>query len=118
MSELFRPLTVLPPAAAAGLIVLAVVAVVVVLYLLLAGAGGLARREEPADGPSLADLAEPYLRARRGAGKLDASFDRLAEGTQLGLTGESAAGWVLLGAAVAAVLAYLPTFDEFYALAA
>lgn len=114
----FEPLNAMPPAAAAGLILLAVVAVCVVLYVLLAGAGGLVRRREPDDGPSLADLAEPYLRARRGAGKFDSEFDRLAEGTQLGLTGETAAGWILLGAALAAVLAYLPTFDEFFALAA
>lgn len=122
MSDLVRPvfvpLNALPPWAGAALVVLAVVVACVVVYALLAGLGGVARRAEPADGPSLADLAEPYLRARRGAGKFDASFDRMAEGTQLGLTGETAAGWILLGAAAAAVLAYLPTFDEFYALVA
>ncbi|MFO0799773.1 MAG: type II secretion system F family protein [Gemmataceae bacterium] len=122
MSDLLRPvfvpLNAMPPWAAAALVVLAVVLLAVVVYVLLAGAGGLVRRREPDDGPSLADMAEPYLRARRGVGRTDADFDRLAEGTQLGLTGESAAGWILLGGAAAAVLAYLPTFDEFYALIA
>ena len=116
------PLNTLHPAASAGVVLLAVVVLAVCVYavlaLLLGGLGGLARRDEPSDGPSLAVMAEPYLRARRGAGRFDASFDRMAEGTQLGLTGESAAGWVLLGGAFAAVLAYLVSFDEFYALAA
>jgi tight adherence protein B len=114
----FAPLNAMDPWAGAAVVLAAVVLLVVVLFALLAALGGVVRRDEPADGPSLADLAEPYLRARRGAGKFDAEFDRMAEGTQLGLTGETAAGWILLGAAVAAVLAYLPTFDEFYALVA
>lgn len=118
VQPVFAPLNAMPPAAAAALVLAAVVAVCVVVYVLLAGAGGLVRRREPEDGPSLADLAEPYLRARRGAGNFDSEFDRMAEGTQLGLTGETAAGWILLGAALAAVLAYLPTFDEFFALVA
>lgn len=118
LRPVFGPLSAMPPAAAAGLIVAAVVLVALVAYLLLAGLGGVARRPEPGDGPSLADLAEPYLRARRGAGKLDARLDDIAEGTEFGLTGEGAAAWILFGAAVAAALAYFPTFDEFYALGA
>lgn len=122
MNDLVRPvlapLSEMEPWAGAAVVLLAVVVLVVVVFALLAALGGVVRRREPEDGPSLADLAEPYLRARRGSGKFDADFDRLAEGTQLGLTGETAAGWILFGAAVAAVLAYLPTFDEFYALVA
>jgi tight adherence protein B len=116
------PLSGLPPWLAAAAIVGVVVAVAVVLYLVFAGTAGAVRRAEPADGPSLADLAEPYLRAKRNPDGMDQSFERLAEGTQLGLDGETASGWVLFGAAAAALGTYLALFafdfGELAALAA
>ena len=60
-------------------------------------------------GPTLAEMAEPMLRARRGRGKFDARFDRLAEGTQLGIDGETAIGWILVVGAVFAAAFYLLT---------
>jgi tight adherence protein B len=92
-----------------------VVVLVVFVYLLAVVLFGAIRRPRT-DEPTLAELADPMLRARRGAGRFDARFDRLAEGTQLGITGETAAGWVLLGGAIAAALAFVFTFDLFLAL--
>jgi tight adherence protein B len=102
---------------ALGLLLLVVIGVIILSVVVL-GIAGLFRRPGPTDGPSMAELAEPLLRARRGVGRMDASFDRLAEGTQLGLTGETATGWILLGGAVAAAAVYLATFDELLALGA
>ena len=96
-----------------------VVAVIVaILALVVLGLSRLLARPANPDGPTLAELADPLLRARSGIGRVDAQFDRLAVGTQLGLTGESAAGWVLLVAALSAAAGYLATFDELIALGA
>src|SRR5215217_2927794 len=90
----------LPPwGIAAGLIGVVIVGVLIG-YGLLALLGSLAAKPAPADGPTLADEAESLLRARRGVGRFDARFDRLIDGTRLGITGETAIGWILLLAAV------------------
>ena len=87
----------------------AVALVVFALSAIVLLAGSSLRRPASADGPTLAEMAEPMLRARRGRGKFDARFDRLAEGTQLGLDGETAIGWILLVGAVLAAAFYLLT---------
>lgn len=87
---------------AVALIVFALSAIVLI-------AGSAMRRPAAADGPTLAEMAEPMLRARRGRGKFDARFDRLAEGTQLGIDGETAIGWILVVGAVFAAAFYLLT---------
>jgi tight adherence protein B len=86
------------------------VMLVFVLAALVLTVGSVFARPAPADGPTLAQSAEPLLRSRRGLGRFDARFNRLAEGTQTGLDGESAAGWILFGGAVIAALFYLATF--------
>jgi Flp pilus assembly protein TadB len=97
---------------ALGLLV-SVFLIVLVLSLLVLSVGSAFRRTEPADGPSLADSAEPLLRARRGFSRLDAQFDRLAQGTQLGIDGETAIGWILLVSAIIAALCYLLMMDAY-----
>jgi len=113
--EFFR---VVPPGALGLVLFLVVVAAVVGLSALVLGAGGLFRRPVPADEMTLAQRAEPMLRARHGVGRFDARFERLAEGTRLGLTGETAGGWIVLGAALTATGVYLLTFDTLLALGA
>jgi tight adherence protein B len=108
---------VLPPWAIALVLIAVVALVVVVLYGVLVSLAGVVRRSEPAEGPSLAERAESLLRARR-ASQFDARFERMAEGTQLGLTGATAIGWILFGTAIFAVVAFLLTIDEFSSLAA
>lgn len=92
-----------------SLLLLAVVVVgVLAAYAVLGFIAGLFRRAPAPDGPTLAERAEPLLRARTPWGRFDASFDRLVDGTQLGLTGEAAAGLILLiGASTAALVAVL-----------
>ena len=85
--------------------------IVFVLSVIVLMLGSTLRRAVPADGPSLADSAEPMLRARRGSGKFDARFDRLAQGTQLGIDGEGAVAWILLVAAIVAAVFYLLTLS-------
>jgi len=92
-----------------------VVLAVLLAYGLMALLGALVRRKEPEDGPTLADKADAILRARRGIGKFDASFDRMADGTQLGLTSDSAIGWILLGGALSATAVYVATMNELIA---
>ena len=87
----------------------AVAIVVFVLSALVLLTGSALRRPVSADGPTLAESAEPMLRARRGRGKFDARFERLAEGTQLGIDGETAIGWILLVGAIVAATCYLLT---------
>src|SRR5438067_1210440 len=55
-----------------------VVVLVLVIYLLVTMFAGAVRRRRT-DEPTLAELADPMLRARRGVGRFDARFDRLAE---------------------------------------
>jgi tight adherence protein B len=96
-----------------GLAILLFGTVAVLVFTLAAialGVLGAARRPASADGPSLVESARPMLRARRGFGKFDANFDRMAEGTQLGLDGEGAIGWILFGGAVVAAIVYLSAF--------
>jgi tight adherence protein B len=88
-----------------------VFAVVFVLSLVVLLFGSAFRRKTPADGPSLVESAAPMLRARRGVGRFDASFDRFARGTQLGIDGETAIGWILLAGAILAALCYVLTMD-------
>lgn len=107
-----------PPWVAALALLVFVVLAVLVVYGVMSLVVGAFRRPEPAEGPSLADRAEPNLRARRGAGRFNARFEKLAEGTQLGLTGETAVGWILLGGGLAAVVVFVLTLDEFSSLAA
>jgi tight adherence protein B len=97
---------------ALGLLV-SVFLIVLVVSLLVLSAGSAFRRAEPADGPSLADSAEPLLRARRGINRFDARFDRLAQGTQLGIDGETAIAWILLVAAIIAALCYLLMMESY-----
>ena len=105
----------LPPwGIAAGLIGVVIVGVLIG-YGLLALLSTAVRKPAPTDGPTLAEQAEPLLRARRGVGRFDAKFDRLIDGTRLGITGETAIGWILLAAALAAAAVYLPTLEELYA---
>jgi tight adherence protein B len=87
-----------------------VVLLVFVLAAIVLGMGAALRKPVPADGPSLADSAEPLLRSRRGFGRFDARFDRFAEGTQLGIDGEAAIGWILLVGAIFAAIVYLLVF--------
>ncbi len=88
---------------------------IAILCLIVLGLSRVFTRAPSPDGPTLAELAEPLLRARSGIGRVDAEFDRFAAGTRLGLNGESAAGWILLIAALSAAVAYLATFDELIA---
>jgi len=83
---------------------------VFILAGLVLGIGSAFRRAVPAEGPSLAESAEPLLRSRRGLGRFDARFNRLAEGTQTGLDGEGAIGWILFGGALVAAAVYLAAF--------
>ena len=87
----------------------AVAIVVFVLSALVLLTGSALRRPVSADGPTLAESAEPMLRARRGRGKFDARFERMAEGTQLGIDGETAIGWILLVGAILAATCYMLT---------
>jgi SAM-dependent methyltransferase len=75
----------MPPWGVALVLFSTVALIVFVLAAVVLGIGSTLRRPVPADGPSLADSAEPLLRSRRGLGRFDARFDRFAEGTQLGL---------------------------------
>lgn len=107
-----------PPWGIALILMMVVVLVVVAVYAVVAALAGAVQKPEPAEGPSLADRAEPLLRARRGSGRLDARFERMAEGTQLGINGETAVGWILLGGGLAAAVVFVLTLDEFSSLAA
>jgi Flp pilus assembly protein TadB len=89
----------------------AVILIVLFLSLIVLMLGSAFNRAEPADGPSLAERAEPLLRARRGVGRFDAQFDRFVRGTQLGIDGETAIAWILLVGAVLASIAYVLTID-------
>ncbi|HEY3789418.1 MAG TPA: type II secretion system F family protein [Urbifossiella sp.] len=84
-------------------IIVLVLSAVVLLF------GSTLQRPVSSDGPTLAESAEPMLRARHGLGKFNARFDRLAESTQLGLDGEGAIGWILFGGTVFAVVICLLT---------
>jgi len=107
MPDLFRAL----PNWGVALVLFGTVALLVfVLAALVLAAGSVFARTASADGPTLAESAEPLLRSRRGFGRFDARFNRLAEGTQLGLDGDGAAGWILFGGAVFAAILYLATF--------
>ncbi|HXD85404.1 MAG TPA: type II secretion system F family protein [Urbifossiella sp.] len=99
-----------PPWALALGLLLMVVAIVLILSAFVLGLGSRFQRAESPDGPTLAESAEPLLRARRGVGKFDARFERMAEGTQLGINGETAIGWILLAAAVTAAIVFFFTF--------
>lgn len=111
LAPLLAPFAGQPPWLVALSLVGFAVAIAAVLYLLFAGAGAAVRRAPADDGPSLAELADPYLRAkRRRAGGMDESLDRMAEGTQFGLTGEGAGGLILIGAAVTALAVYVASF--------
>jgi tight adherence protein B len=104
-----------PPWGIAAGLVGVVVAAVLVVYAVLSVFAAALRKPTPAEGPTLAEQAEPLLRARRGVGRYDAQFDRLVEGTQLGITGDTAIGWIVLVGALAAVGVFIPTFDELLA---
>ena len=88
-----------------------VVAVVVLIVLVFSGLGSALRRKEPDDGPSLADAADPMIRSRSAVGRFDQSFDRMVEGTQFGISGETAIGWILLVGALTGVAVFAITFD-------
>lgn len=107
MPEILRAL---PPGVAAVALFSAIALAVLVVGAIVLAAGSAVSRTESADGPSLADSAEPMFRARRGVGRFNADFDRLAESTQLGLDGGSAIGWTLLAGAGLAAIVYLLTF--------
>ena len=100
-----------PPTVTALVLVLVVVVAVLLVYGLLALVAGLFRPRPSPDGPTLAERAEPLIRARSPIGRYDAAFDRMVEGTQLGLSGETAAGLILLLGALAAAAVALLTFD-------
>lgn len=100
----------LPPGVAAAALFGAVVLAVLVVGLIVVAAGSAVTRTASADGPSLAESADPLLRSRRGVGRFNAEFDRLAESTQLGIDGGSAIGWILLGGALLGAIVYLCTF--------
>jgi len=107
-------MTALPPwLVGLGLVVVVAAIVLVLSTVIFVLARFVGSRES--DPPSLAKDAERLLRARRGFGKIDADFDRLIEGTQLGISSETAAGGILLVAAVAAVSTYLVLFDLLWA---
>lgn len=110
--ELLR--TVPPWGIAAGLIAVVVV-FVLAAYAVMAMLGAAFRRAPSPDGPTLAEKAEPILRARRGVGQFDAKFDRLVDGTQLGIAGDTAIGWILLSGALATAGVYAATLDELLA---
>ncbi len=90
-----------------------VVVVVFVASAIVLLLGSAVRRPEAADGPSLAESAEPMLRARRGLGRFNAQFDRFARGTMLGIDGEGAVAWIILVGGLFATLTYLLTIDRF-----
>ncbi len=108
-------LQTLPPWGIALGLIGAVVIGVILGYGLLSLMASAVRKPASPDGPTLAEQAEPILRARRGVGKFDAQFDRLIEGTRLGIGGDTAVGWILLIAVIAAAAVYLPTFNELLA---
>ena len=102
-----------PWGVALGLIAIIVLIVLVIVFV-FAGLGSAFRRTPDDDGPSLAESADPLLRSRTALGRFDGKFDRLVEGTQLGISGESAIGWILLTGALAAVVTFALTFDEIW----
>jgi tight adherence protein B len=101
-----------PPWVIALVLVGVVVAAVLVVYAVLSVFAALARRPAPADGPSLVEQAEPLLRARQGVGQFDAKFDRLVDGTQLGISGETAIGWILFVGVACTAAVYVPFLEE------
>lgn len=102
----------LPPAAVAGGIILLVLAGVLLSYSVLVVLGVLFRPgAKDTDGPTMAELADPILRGRRGVGRFDAKFDHLIEGTQLGISGETAVGLILLFGALTAAAVGVLTFE-------
>jgi tight adherence protein B len=107
MPDLFAGL---PPWMHALMLFTVAVLAVLSLSLVALGAGTALRRPATADGPSLAESAEPLLRARRGLGKFNADFERLARGAQLGVDGEGASSLILLGGAILAAIVTLLTF--------
>lgn len=109
-------LRAVPPWGIALLLIGFVVAAVVVVYAVLASFTSLFVRTPSEDGPTLAEKAEPLLRARRGVGQFDAKFDRLVDGTQLGINTESAIGWILLVGAICAAAVYIPFLEEVSAI--
>lgn len=105
----------LPPwGVALGLIAVVVFAVVLIVFVFSGLGSALRKKEQPDDGPSLADAADPLIRSRSAVGRFDQKFDRMIEGTQLGMSAESAMGWILLTGAVAAVAVFAATFDELW----
>src|SRR5438876_602483 len=108
----------LPPWGIALGLIAVVVLFVVLIVLVFGSLGSAVRRKESDDGPSLADAADPLLRSRTPVGKFDSQFDRMVEGTQLGISGESAVGWILLTGALAAVAVFAIRFDEIEATVA
>lgn len=106
-----------PPAVIALALMVVVVLIVLAVYGVMVMLGGAVRRTERTAGPTLAEKAE-QLQARRDLPEIDSRFERMAEGTQLGLTGETAAAWLLLGFGLAAAAVFVLTLDEFAALIA
>jgi len=94
-----------------GLLLIVAMTVFVISALVLS-LGSAFRRSPPEDGPTLAESADSLLRSRRGIGQFDANFDRFARGTQLGIDGEGAIGWILLVGALLAAVCYVATIDE------
>ena len=107
-------ITALPPWLIGLGLVVVVAGLVLVLTVLLSAFGSLFGSRS-SDGPSLAEDADRLLRSRKGFGKVDADFDRLVEGTQLGISSETASGSILLITAIAAVATYLVLFDLLWA---
>lgn len=107
MPEIFRAM---PNWGVAILLFGTVALLVFVLAAIVLTVGSALARPASADGPTLAQSAEPLLRSRRGFGRFDARFERLAQGTQLGLDSEGAIGWILFGGAVVAAIIYLAVF--------
>jgi tight adherence protein B len=97
-------------AIALGLFVV-VAFIVIAISAIVLSVGSALRMPESRSGPTLVESAEPMLRARRGAGKFDAEFDRVARGTMLGIDGETAIAWILLVGAILAAAIYLLTVD-------
>ena len=104
----------IPPWGVALELIAIVVLIVLLIVFVFVGLGSAFRRTPDDDGPSLAESADPLLRSRTALGRFDGKFDRLIEGTQLGISGESAIGWILLTGALAAVVTFALTFDEIW----
>jgi tight adherence protein B len=105
---------VVPGWALALALIAAVVLIVVLIVLVFSGFGWMLRRTEPDDGPSLAESAAPLIRSRSAVGRFDQKFDRMVDGTQLGVSSETAIGWILLVGALTAVAVFAVSLDPIY----